>query len=76
MKIIVGVTEEDISTGKRNSIKSCPVAIAMTRAFTKIGRAFTKIRVDELPETAINFIYNFDNYVYVEPFLFELEIDL
>lgn len=80
--ITIEVTEEDISTGKREKCFNCPVALAMARhlgQLVKIGSFTWKIAGHEpftLPHKAQRFISSFDNEgpESVCPFTFTVEV--
>jgi hypothetical protein len=76
----IEVTQEDINEGCQSSCMSCPIALAIARAYgcaAEVGNV--SVRVEgfggfRLPQEAINFIDQFDNHgpAAVAPFSFEL----
>jgi hypothetical protein len=77
----INVTQHDIDNGIADSNKSCPVALAIRRAFKK-GKPYALVgwytigigtkRINT-PSVVRNFIYDFDKKSEVEPFSFTLE---
>lgn len=78
---IINVTQQDIDKGIKRTCLTCPVAIAMARA---TGKSITVSRESfwygmrriRLPKEAIDFIWAFDDDRKVEPFSFEVTIEL
>lgn len=79
-KIRITVTKLDISQGKPDSQKSCPIALAIQRSllpselYVKSLGAIIENKYFSFPETAVQFIRDFDdlNYIDVKPFSFML----
>lgn len=82
----VNVTQEHIDKGARMSCDGCPIALALKEAglpdvevfANRVSRnAFTSdLETWELPTNARAFIQSFDNYRIVEPFHFDIEVQL
>lgn len=85
--IKVTVTQSDINNGKRKNEMTCPIALALNRAFggmlegsISVCQSFVALRVtgellertEQLPGEAVAFIRDFDDGTEVHPFEFEL----
>ena len=72
------VTQKDINTGKKESMRACPIAKAVRRATKKTGIEVTGgsvwIKNDRynLPTRARRFVSRFDGELPVKPFQFNL----
>ena len=90
MKVVVDVTQEHIDKGEANSPCDCPIALALRDAgivspsvYDKIGLGTTNADLTsamaddwiECPSIVSKFVSDFDEYRYVEPFTFQLEVD-
>lgn len=85
MRKLVNLTEKDMRNGKRSSPSSCPLSIAIRRAFkyteaVSVGatgasflRGIKRIRV-KLPNKAQEFIYKFDRSKPTQPIRFYLVV--
>ena len=83
--IIINVTADDIVNGIRGKCVSCPVALAISKVFPKyfVVVRNTEVHLNhsalvqtiQLPNSAVNFIDDFDNNKPVEPFSFELDYE-
>ncbi len=83
MKYLVKITQEYINKGTRNSPKYCPIGLALneiegldfgvTTAYIRASDEETKYCV--IPDVAVDFIYNFDRKLPVEPFEFILDTE-
>ena len=80
----IRVTQEDIDKGKRNSLRRCPVALALKRAcgrIVEVGSTMVYSRNEDrawlisLPEKAEDFVKLFDIGEPVEPFTFDLPLE-
>lgn len=83
MKKKIEVTQEDIKNGIRESANTCPIALAVTRAYG--GRVLVnsgviiwdngtgRPQIFSFPENVRQFIINFDKGLQVKPFEFEIE---
>jgi hypothetical protein len=82
MSHTIQVSEVDIANGKRFNSELCPIALALSRHFSRsvivrdewwrfIGSRFELLR--PLPPEVALFIYNFDTGLPVEPIEFEVE---
>jgi hypothetical protein len=83
MKITISVTEIDIDLGVRLDCWECPIARAMFRATGEkysvdgasafvVGERHRRV---SLPDSAIQFIRDFDLGNFPKPFEFEVEVD-
>lgn len=79
----IEVTQEDIEKGQRHRSLSCPVALAVNRAFNGgsiyVGSSHIYdendgMRTIDLPIEAISFIRVFDSGKVVKPFKFSIEV--
>lgn len=75
----IQVTREDIKDGQRGNYRSCPIAIAASRAFdcpVTVGLVSfgTEAWHCLLPQEAKDFVRKYDNRIAVEPFEFEIEL--
>lgn len=83
--MLIHVTQDHINRGQRGSCSSDPVALALLDAgFIRPWVSPTGIRTDgfnggfmredwTMPEEVVEFIKNFDNFGFVDPFDFPLE---
>jgi hypothetical protein len=81
-KITIDVTQDDIKEGEKASAEFCPIACAVRRLFPdSYIRVDDLLEVGpddsdkdseyyDLPESALEFIHNFDIGRHVEPFSF------
>lgn len=89
MKLTIQVTEEDIGEGVKSDCYLCPIARAMDRCtggsasvwstYAKIVLHGDVLTIDPLPQSARDFIANFDetrpdHRREPEPFSFEIEL--
>lgn len=78
-RIHVEVTQQDIATGIRGSVCSCPIALSLKRQLntsTVIVREVSILVIDKYyapPLEAAEFMGRFDNKLSVEPFSFDME---
>lgn len=78
----IEVTQDDIDKGDEADCDKCPIALAINRATGKRWCVvWHRCWLDEdhspsidLPESAVDFIQDFDNDQSVKPFSFELAI--
>lgn len=76
----IEVTQDDINRGIRSSYCECPIALALQRklSISDIEVGDTSICVNKIKyrhtDETLDFISEFDEGEYVEPFTFELEI--
>lgn len=80
MKLRIEVTETDIARGEENSACRCPVALALVRQIPGFEPEVGIMHLDmgwlfKTPESVCEFIYNFDEGEFVEPFAFDIDID-
>lgn len=81
MKIKVNVTQECIDQGLKNDPWHCPIACALIDAGVQnpsVSAVYIVIpgTVIKPSEEVKTFIDHFDKYEHVEPFEFELELDM
>ena len=78
----IRVTADDITKGEPSECRCCPIALAMQRRFprSKVNVGRISFRVGKwhgwLPESAQDFICNFDDNYLVKPFTFRLKLQL
>lgn len=78
-RIHVEVTQQDIDTGTRRSVYSCPIALSLKRQLNTsavIVRKVSILVIDKYyvpPLEAVEFMGRFDNKLSVEPFSFDME---
>lgn len=74
----IKVTQEHIDKGVVSNCNRCPVALAVQEALANdsatVGSSFihTGIKSIEMPEEVYNFVHDFDAFLSVKPFEFEL----
>lgn len=84
--MLITVTQEDIARGARWDCGTCPVALALTRAFGaqlhtsgawvwRPTRDETAPLLRPLPPEVGLFVSRFDNHRPVEPFTFEADLE-
>lgn len=78
-RICVTVTQQDIDTGTKRSICSCPIALSLKR---QMNTSIVIVRSDIIlvrdkyhgtPKEAVEFMERFDNELSVKPFSFDME---
>jgi hypothetical protein len=77
----IRVTQQDIDKGEQGATMTCPVALAVKRAFrsdVKVDRIsirfFDSNDVIPLPPKAVGFIACFDNELTVQPISFRVKV--
>jgi hypothetical protein len=83
--VTIEVTQEDIEKGQRKDGCNCPIAKAIKRAIpgccVSVATRWVVLSINGefcgdsfLPEKALKFIADFDNFNPISPFTFQLEV--